>query len=262
MDKESFDKEINSDEYRREWEKHEYINNSLITGLGIAFLNYGRDTENHQKNFFIRVIDDILQSSFAINKLASEGMRNTCRRELRFLIELSIKACFVSQQYSKSLIEEQILEYEKQLKSTNISIINDVDLDYLSSGSMKSDFITEIRRMYGEMCNYVHFTPRQIVERLALAQEGRYVGFEGINELNELNQEISKVYASVIVLLFHSIPSWVVGDLLVNSDGSSYIWYFNKSKYVAEIDSKFDYKHERKKELEKIRELRRINIEF
>lgn len=116
--------------------------------------------------------------------------------------------------------------------------------------------------MYGEMCSYVHLTPHQITERLYLAQEGRYMGFEGVNELKQLNDEVSKVYSYVIVHLFHSIPVWVVGDLLVNGDGTSYDWYFNKSRYIAEIDSRFDYKVERKKNLEEIRFNRSQRIEF
>src|SRR5690606_6216328 len=111
---------------------------------------------------------------------------------LRFLIELSITACFVSQQYSKLTFEDQIKEYEKLLKSTNISIINDVNLYFLSSNSdLRNDFISETKRLYGKMSNYVHLTPHQVAERLELAQRGRYIGFEGVAELNELNFEIS-----------------------------------------------------------------------
>ncbi|MGE6229884.1 hypothetical protein [Paenibacillus chitinolyticus] len=262
MDKEKLEQELNSEEYNTEWEKHENINKSMITCLSIIFMNFGRDRDNHQKNFFIRVVDDIMHSSVAIKMLASEGMRNTCRRELRFLIELSIKACFVSQQFSKSTFEEQINEYEKQLKSTNISLINDINFYLLGSLDNQSTFKQDTKRMYGEMCSYVHLTPHQITERLYLAQEGRYMGFEGVNELKQLNEEVSKVYSYVIVHLFHSIPVWVVGDLLVNGDGSSYDWYFNKSRYIAEIDSRFDYKAERKQDLEEIRINRSHRIEF
>lgn len=262
MDKELFYKEINSSEYKEEWQKHEYMTDSLISCLMYIFLNFGRDRENQPRNFFIRLIDDIIQSLVAIKMLASEGIRNTCRRELRFLIESSIKACLISQKYPKFSFEEQISEYEKELKSTNISIISDINLYLFASSELRNNFISETKRIYGELCNYVHLTPHQIIERLVLAQQGRYMGFEGINELKQLNDEISRVYSIVIVFLFHSIPAWVVGDFLVNRDGSSNNWYFNKSKYIAEIDSRFDYKHERQERLEEIRKKRYANIEF
>jgi hypothetical protein len=69
-------------------------------------------------------------------------------------------------------------------------------------------------------------------------------------------------YAMVLVLIFHSVPDYVAGDFLVESDGTSNKWYFRKSKYIAGIDSRFDYKHERQEKLELIRRVRGEGIEF
>lgn len=56
---------------------------------------------------------------------------------------------------------------------------------------------------------------------------------------------IERVMAASLVLLFHSVPSNVAGDWFVEDDGSSIIWHFAGSKFIAGIDSYFDYKHER-----------------
>jgi hypothetical protein len=65
------------------------------------------------------------------------------------------------------------------------------------------------------------------------------------------------------VLLFHSVPSWVAGDWLVDyEDGSSNKWYFGRSRFIAGIDSHFDYKFERSKRLAKIQAKRERQITF
>ncbi len=81
-------------------------------------------------------------------------------------------------------------------------------------------------------------------------------------QLKELNDEIAMVYSCVIVLLFHSVPTWNAGDYLVESNGDSFEWYFSRSKFLATIDSYFDYKHERQDKLDKIIEIRKQKVEF
>lgn len=58
-----------------------------------------RDGVNNKNNFFLRLIDDITQSTISIEILPKEGIINTCKRELRYLLELAIKATFISMKY-------------------------------------------------------------------------------------------------------------------------------------------------------------------
>ena len=64
------------------------------------------------------------------------------------------------------------------------------------------------------------------------------------------------------MLLFHSVPSWVAGDWLVDEDGSSNEWYFGHSRFVAGMDSHFDYKAERSERLAEIQAKRQRQIAF
>ncbi len=255
------EKELESPEYKAEYKKHLHINNSLIRCLFFSSMNCSRSKEMKNKLFFLSVIDDILQSSVAIKMLATEGIRNTCRREMRYLIELSIKACYVTQKFSDKTVEKQIDEYKKQLKTSNITMVKDIDFYFFNEKNAKS-FLQEIKRMYGYTCNYVHASPNQMLERLSLVANGRTIGKEGLKELKELNTEISKVYSYILVFLFHSLPTWCVGDYLVERDGKTVDWYFAKSKYIAEIDQHFDYKHERQSIIDEVRDMRNKSIEF
>ena len=68
----------------------------------------------------------------------------------------------------------------------------------------------------------------------------------------ELNLLAERVLAASLVLLFHSVPSWVAGDWLVDRNGSTIDWHFVQSKFIADLDKQFDYKHERQDRLAEI----------
>ncbi|MFD0992017.1 hypothetical protein [Tenacibaculum geojense] len=223
-------------------------------------MNSARDGVSGERNFFLRMIDDILQSVISIEILAKEGISNTCRRELRYLIELSIKSCLIVNNTTKQSFEDQIDEYEKLLNSSNINPINTLKFFYLKD--KEEEFKTETKRLYGYLCKYSHSSSHQIRERLAKAEIGRTIGYEGIQELRELNNDIEKVLAIVSVMIFHSVAQYVVGDFLVEPNGETVNWYFNQSKYINMIDAEFDYKHERQSILEKLKKDRIERVKF
>ncbi|WP_354681956.1 hypothetical protein [Cupriavidus necator] len=68
--------------------------------------------------------------------------------------------------------------------------------------------------------------------------------------------------AASMVLLFHSVPSHVAGEWLVERDGSSANWYFMKSRFIAGMDANFDYKSERQDRLTEIQYARAAAIMF
>jgi hypothetical protein len=252
---------VESKGYKEGYKLHQYIINSFIQCLFFAQLNCSRSDKLENSLFFLSVIDDMFQSIVGIACLSEQGIRNTCRRELRYLLELAIKACVVSQKYSDKSVSEQIAEYFGIIKSTNISMIKEIDF-YFFDKDLKDNFISESLRMYGDLCAYVHSTPKQMQERIGLMQKGRYIGFEGVNELKELNKEVSITLSFVLVLFFHAIPEWCVGDYIVERDGTTVNSYFSRSKYFAAIDSIFDYKQERQGHLDTVKACREKKVAF
>lgn len=262
MERDDFDHELDSESYKAEWRRHQEIQQSFRRCVMFLFFNYSRDQENQPRNFFARVVEDILETNIAIEELAKEGTRNTCRRELRYLIELAVKACYVAQQRSSSSYEQQIEEFERLLNSPNINVVNRLNLQML--GVQRDQFVTDVKRMYGHLSRFVHSSSVQLTEREELAKAGRYLGYRGLPELRELNGEIERVLAAVIVLFMHAdLPLWVVGDFLTTLDQTSVLdWHFAQSRYIACIDSVFDYKAERQKGLEGLRRDRGSKIRF
>jgi hypothetical protein len=230
----------------------ESICQSFLNGLRFVVQDTARDPEYLNNHLLSYTFQDYLQSIVALPLLIQAGIHNVCRRELRFILEMSIKLCVVQQQKYQSDVATKLSTLKSTLDSTNISMQKSVDL-FLLPSDQYDDFHQEVGRVYGETSNYVHLTSKQILERIDLVTNGRTSGFENAVDIQSLNGLIARGLACSLVFLLHSVPDYVAGDLLVENDGASFRWFFSGSRFIAHIDEKFDYKHERQARLEEIK---------
>lgn len=241
--------------------KTEFIVRSYLGGLAFVFSNTARDPTFRDNHLLLHVAEDLLQSAVSLNTLAMESLGSVAKRELRFLIEASIKLCFVQQQGYNLPITEKLSQFEDVLRSQRISVQRNLDLRLVPE-PMRAQFVEEIGRLYGTTSNFVHLTPAQIEERIDLASRGRRLGREIPAEIDEFNGLISRGLAASLVLLFHSVPTHVAGDWLVERDGTTMDWYFTGSRFIAAIDSDYDYKHERQDKLAEVQAARAAKVSF
>lgn len=231
----------------------------FLRGVMFLALDTARDPEFASCHFLAYVADDYLESAVAIPFMVREGIHNVCFRELRFLLELSLKLCFVQQQNYRQPVEEKLSAFREQLNSPNISIKNNIDLALLPVAE-RATFLEETGRIYGATSNFVHLTLNQMKARLALVESGRTPGNETPEEVSRLNELVLRVLSTSFVYIAHSVPGYAVGDFFVDSDGNSHKWSLSRSRYVALLDESFDYKNERQASLAEIRKARWENV--
>jgi hypothetical protein len=65
--------------------------------LNFIFYDTARDPDFRSNHLLSYLAQDFLQSATSIISLAMEGLLSVAKRELRFVIEASIKLCFVQQ---------------------------------------------------------------------------------------------------------------------------------------------------------------------
>ncbi|KQN01809.1 hypothetical protein ASE85_21700 [Sphingobium sp. Leaf26] len=239
----------------------EFITRSYLAGLSFIVQDAGRDPQYVSNHLLYRLSQDLLQSAVSITALVAEGLLNVARRELRFLLEASVKIAAVQQGSQATTIEEKLEGFDKELRSPSISAKKRLELSLLTEADRLA-FDEEVGRLYGLASNYVHLSPTQIVSSIEAAKAGVTAGKERPSDVLELNRMAERSMAASLVLLFHSVPEWVAGDWLVEGDGASINWYFTKSRFIAAMDSSFDYKHERQATLIKIQEVRAARIAF
>jgi hypothetical protein len=241
--------------------KTDLIIRSYMAGVHFLIQDTARDPTYVDNHLLSYLAQDIVQSSISIVMLAMEALNSVAKRELRFLIESSIKICFVQQKSYKSSVQEKLKKFNRELGSQRVSIKQSLNLQMLPE-DRRVEFSEETGRLYGLTSDYVHLSPLQIRDRITAVEAGRTAGKESPAEIEALNDLISRSLACSLVLLFHSVPEYVAGDWLVSSDGTTTNWYFMESRFFAAMDSYFDYKAERQPHLEDVRARRLTRIRF
>jgi hypothetical protein len=79
MQKTDIDKELESPEYKAEFNRTVTMRESMIMCLLSCFMNANRDTESAKRNFTLRLLDDLIQCVTAMEYLAREGFTNTVK---------------------------------------------------------------------------------------------------------------------------------------------------------------------------------------
>lgn len=238
------------------------IVHSYLAGIRFINIQMSQDPKFLNTHLFSYLGQDFVQSALAIESLALEGLINVAKREVRFVVETSAKLCFVQEgKWWESSIDDKLAKFEDELSSHKVSINRDVSLPLLPE-ELHKGFREEIGRVYGLTSSYVHLTPSQIKERIDSVKDGRSMGKESAADVAALNSLVSRGLACSMALLLNNMPSYIAGELLVESDGSSFRWHFEKSRYIAAIDGYFDYKHERQDRLAEIVDLRAKRITF
>ena len=248
-------------ELAKELRTTDLIIRSYLAAVGFIVCDAAREEGFKTTHLLSYIVDDYIQSSISIIVLAMEGIHNVAKRELRFLVEASMKICLIQQQSYESSIEEKIKRFDAELSAPKISIKRNLLLDLLPD-NLQDAFREEVGRVYGLTSGYVHLTPQQIEEQIAAVDAGRTAARENAADIEALNALLSRGLTCSLVLLFHSVPSWIAGEWLVDEDGSTTDWYFMGSRFLVGMDSHFDYKHERRKRLAKIQIKRQRQIAF
>jgi hypothetical protein len=193
--------------------------------------------------------------------MVSKGVLNVVYRELRFIEECALKLYFVQQEAPDTSINDKLEKFNAIFESPSITFKRKLRLHLLPS-ELREPFLSDLGRLYGATSKYVHLSTTQINQLIESVDAGRTVGYESVEDIEKLNNTVATGFAGALVLLLHSVPEHVAGDLLVQPDGSTHDWYFTKSKYIAAIDEQYDYKAERKEVLASVRQQRKQRIEF
>lgn len=233
----------------------ELATSSYLMAVGFIAQNTSRDPSYNKNNLLSYQIQDFIESAFALDYLVREGLLSVGKRELRFIIESSIKICHIQQKEYTLSIEEKLSNFERLLDSPNISCKNEIELSLMPS-ELRDVFKEETGRLYGATSKYIHMTVEQIQNRMQLVDNGRTVGCENQEDVSHFTSLAEKVLAISLTLLLHASPEYVSGDLFSGFDTCQFEWHFLQSKYLAAIDKRFDYKAERKCHLDRLNENR------
>lgn len=240
-----------SKDYSEQITKLDLITQDFILALKFSSFFLERCPDFRENSISVLAITDLLETSLMIRMIVKEGFLNPAKRELRYIIELAIKAVYVDQNMWRDPLPEKLKFWKKSVNQASITPeIYKIDFIFFEENN---DLVEDVKRCYGRACKYVHPSVHQIKERIDLALQGVTIGLETAKELKEIVDEIFLVYSFVLVFIFHGIGHSTVGELFEGVWNTMPKWSFHWNKYILEIDKYFDYKHERQEKLEIIK---------
>lgn len=239
------EKVFKSQQYQQEIKYLNDITKDFIDSLRSISFYSTRAGEIYDHFLCIRAIDDIIQSAIGILTLTQNGIHNTSKRELRYLIEMVTKYVIVDFDKMGEKIEIKTEYLRDEIPNSSIDIIERYSTPFLDTD--KTEFQSEVKDFFYKACAYVHPSKKQIDEQLVNYNKGINIGFETAKMFNIINQLIFRAYDMILTMVFHGFGHSMSGDLFIQLFDDNKKWKFHKGKYVSRYSRNFDYKLERKK---------------
>lgn len=221
---------------------------SFLRGVTACFLMSTRSRSLSEDSLSLRLTDDYIQSAVSIRAMATNGAQDPAKRELRFLVEASVKYLLVDQKLPSSSFADKLQFLRDKVPRSSVDIVDELVLSGLPA-TEQTGLKNEVKDIYAKLSAFVHPSITQIQEDINRYARGEFLGFESARDVERFAELAFRVFDIVLVLLFHSIGLGLAGDIFTAALDSMDDWKFHKGKYTQILSSHFDYKVERKREV-------------
>src|ERR1051326_5033436 len=212
----------------------------FVLGISAARLMSNR-LPGRERYLLNQFSGQLVESANAITQNAREGMQNPARRELRYMLEMSVKLSVRDNEHHTSLddriaalqaSEERFEDYVAQL-----AYFPEFEKPEVANAAVSS--------LYKALSVFVHPTAPQLEEMLRREARGEPLGMESIGTLDRFNDLAFQVYDLVLVRVFTPMGVSMAGDIFTGWLDGRAAWRFHKGKFIKRLSKCFDYKHER-----------------
>ncbi|MCB5175539.1 hypothetical protein [Microvirga lenta] len=205
----------------------------------------------------LRMKQQFAECVISAGQLIKEGFHTPARRELRFLVEASVKALWLdtgSPEISDSRREKPISKlsdvkakvgalddlgrerFAGIVKSLKFKMIDDAGAEIFRSAALD---------LYSKLSTHVHVSSQNIGKDLQRFEKGQDIGFETVKDVNSMADLMQRVLDLALASHFEAFMPSLVGDIFVEIFDENKRWTFHKTPLVAAVSRHFDYKAER-----------------
>jgi hypothetical protein len=193
----------------------------------------------------VRILDLLLESAVATMSAAHEGLFNAAHRELRFLLEASVKAWWSDAADDKGAVADKV-SYLDDLGVMRFREIVEMLQPRMMDATLAARLMPAITNLYGQLSTRVHPSGAGVGGALNRFQKGGRIGFESIGDLVKMNALIEEVLDLSLASIFESFDESSTGDIFIQVLDDLPKWAFHKTPFVKGVSEHFDYKAERK----------------
>lgn len=237
------DKVFDSQQFQEQLKFLSGITNDFVQTIKAISFYSTRANDIYDNFLTIRASDDLIQSAIGIQSLVLNGIQNTSKRELRYLIEMSVKYLVVDQELMGKSLDEKTKYLKSDVPNSSIDVISRLALPF--ERGFEKEFKDEVTDFFYKQSAYIHPSQRQIEEQLDNYSKGYTIGFESAKSLSNMNILVFRAYDMILTMLFVGFGQSMSGDLFIEYYDSDTGWKYHKGKYVKAYSKLFDYKHER-----------------
>lgn len=213
-------------------------------GLHTISLMSTRHPDFQSSRLSIRIQDLLLESAISTWGHIENGVLNPARREMRFLLEASVKSWWCDQ-FSPTEATAEKVEFLNDLGKSKFREVADSITPRLLEESVADQLTQKLTSLYGGLSTNVHASTGGIRPDLHRFENGQYIGFERIADLNSANETFATVLDISLCSAFESFDEGLVGDIFVTVLDDQPKWSFHRLPLVRSVSSHFNYKLER-----------------
>ncbi len=204
----------------------------------------------------LRMKSHFVQSMIAASYMIKEGLHDPAKREMRFLVEASVKSLWLDKGSpplrQKGNLDDTpspgtVADKAAALDALGRKRFGDVvdSLEFSMLGPTAGvQYRQSANSLYGTLSTMTHVSSRNVERDLANFEKGRHLGFETVADVEAIAQLLRNVLDLALASHFEAFDTGLVGNLFEPPFVPN--WSFLQMPLVAAIDHHFDYKHERR----------------
>jgi hypothetical protein len=233
----------------------------LIQDYGIAInaidLMATRSPGFHQRLITLRLKQHFVESLAATGQSIKESLHNPARRELRYLLEASVKTLWLDSdcppigQAAASGTPPELINADEKIAS-----LDDLGRDRFSEvvDSLRFKLMDEAgaaayrqtaTSLYGRLSTHVHVSSQPIARDVNGFDRDRDFGFETVADVNAIGDLMRQVLDLALASHLEAFDAALVGDIFTALLDEMTRWSFHKTPLVGAVSRHFDYRAER-----------------
>ena len=206
----------------------------------------------------LRVKPRLAESLATALWMVKDGGLDPARRELRFLLESSVKCLWLdkggpkisgtSPDSAHDGMAFDVVAKAEALDDLGQERFGDIVaclefglLDELGARSYRATATD----LYRQLSSFIHMTSGNVGRDLDGCARHRAISFESVADVNAFSRLARRVLDVALASHFEAFDPGLVGDILVHVFDDRPRWTFRRARLVGSIDRRFDYKAER-----------------
>ena len=199
-------------------------------GLVLIRLAATREYSSYNESALMFGITDFIGSVIAIETVSKELVLNAPKRELRYMLEATIKYAAVDEYCKGKTLEEKLNYLYTEIPRSSINPINDIT-------NLSESMVTDTKELYSLLSQFIHPSKKQLTEYKIQLEKGR-IGFETHKEIDQLNRLLFRTFDTILYITLKTMGSYVTKDFFYALRDEEK-WRFYTGKHVKTLPNKY-----------------------